>query len=76
MEIRCENGIKFGEVIGEARGIIEVKCRSSRCGHETGVVVLHRFSLVTGELLTTKKFRDITSRKEGNKHDSDSLRSA
>ena len=62
MEIRCENGIKFGEVHD---GILEVKCRSSRCGHRPGVVVLHRISLETGELLNTKRFRDITKRKEG-----------
>lgn len=77
MELRCENGIKFGEVVGDANGIIEVKCRSSRCGHRSGVVVLHRFSLETGNLLNTRLFRDITSRKDGGKsNDSHSLRSA
>lgn len=73
MEIRCENGIKFGEVVN---GALEVKCRSTRCGHRQGVVVLHRISLETGELLSTRRFRDITSRKEGDKHDGDSLRSS
>lgn len=73
MEIRCENGIKFGEVVD---GILEVKCRSSRCGHSAGVVVIHRFSLETGDFLETKRFKDITSRKEGGQHDRTSLRSA
>jgi hypothetical protein len=61
MEIRCVNGIKFGEVVGTT---LEVKCRSRRCGHEAGVVVIHRFSLLTGELQGTLMFNDPATRKE------------
>ena len=55
MELRCSNGILFG-ILDE--GFVEVKCRSRRCGSEPGVVVIHRFSTVTGLLLQTLKFRD------------------
>jgi hypothetical protein len=55
MELRCENGIKFGDLVD---GVIEVKCRSSRCGHGYGMVVLHRFDALTGEMLGTRHFKD------------------
>lgn len=55
MELRCPNGIKFGELSKE---FVEVKCRSRRCGARPGVVVLHRFSVATGNLLQTRRFRD------------------
>ena len=46
MDVRCDNGILFGVV---EEGVLEVKCRSRRCGHKAGTVVLHRFDLKTGE---------------------------
>lgn len=62
MELRCGNGIKFGDLHD---GVLEVKCRSSRCGHGEGSVVIHRFDPLTGELLETKRFKDpATGRKE------------
>lgn len=61
MDLRCANGILFGTVDD---GVIEVKCRSRRCGHEAGSVVLHRFDLMTGELKGTKKFRNPANKKE------------
>jgi len=54
-DLRCDNGILFG-VLDE--GAIEVKCRSTYCGHAPGTVVIHRFSLATGELLYTSRFKD------------------
>jgi hypothetical protein len=54
-DLRCDNGILFG-VLDE--GAIEVKCRSAYCGHAPGTVVIHRFSLATGELLYTSRFKD------------------
>lgn len=63
MELRCDNGIKFGEVLPE-EGLVEVKCRSRRCGHEAGTVVLHRFDLETGALKGTLQFKDPANRKE------------
>lgn len=73
MDLRCENGIKFGEAHD---GIVEFKCRSTRCGHAPGVIVIHQFDSGTGELLKTQRFQDITSREEGKHNDSTSLRSA
>lgn len=63
MDLRCENGIKFGELFVEER-LLDVKCRSSRCGAERGVVVIHRFDLGSGNLLATKRFKDPAIRKE------------
>lgn len=63
MELRCPNGIKFGDLDTE---VLEVKCRSARCGAGYGVVVLHRFDTTTGEFVGTKRFRDpVTEMKEG-----------
>lgn len=59
MELRCSSSILFGIIDSDT---VEVKCRSQRCGAEKGVVVLHRFSLSTGELINTKRYRN--ARKE------------
>lgn len=61
MELRCGNGIKFGDLVD---GVLEVKCRSSRCGHRSGSVILHRFDTLTGELLESRQFKDPAYRKE------------
>jgi hypothetical protein len=53
-EVRCEH--KMHGVLHE--GILEVKCRSSLCGHRSGVVVIHRFSAATGLLVETKYYKD------------------
>lgn len=59
MELRCNNGILFGFLDTKGREpVIEVKCRSRFCGAEPGAVVLHRFSVLSGDLLETKRFRD------------------
>lgn len=54
VEIRCTNGILFGTI---EDCVLEVKCRSNRCGHEAGTVVIHRFDLGTGKLIDTRKFK-------------------
>lgn len=54
-DLRCDNGIKFGDL---EDNFLEVKCRSDRCGAKAGVVVLHRFDVETGKLVSTRKFRD------------------
>ena len=72
-EMRCDNGILFG-VLDE--DVIEVRCKSNFCGHRAGVIVLHRFSTKTGELVSTNRFKDpIRPRKEVNKNATRSLRS-
>lgn len=54
MELRCPNGIKFGELTSE---FIEVKCRSRRCGAGANTIVLHRFNH-EGVLVKTLRFKD------------------
>jgi hypothetical protein len=53
-EARCD-GKLHGEII-DGR-YFEVKCRSRWCGYRSGVVVIHRFNIETGER-STKLFRD------------------
>ena len=60
-ELRCDNGILFGVLDGD---FLEVKCRSSYCGHGPGAVAIHRFDLATGVLLYTSRFIDPTTRKK------------
>jgi hypothetical protein len=75
-ELRCDNGILFGIV--EER-FLDVKCRSRRCGHEAGVVVIHRFDLGSGDLQGTRKFKDPTKKggmSDGASRHRPSLRSA
>lgn len=57
MELRCASGIKHGDLTVED-GVLEVKCRSKRCGHQPGTIVIHRFSVLTGALISTRKFND------------------
>jgi len=63
IELRCDNEIKFGELF-EEDSVIEVKCRSRRCGAGPGIVVLHGFDLESGKLLGTRKFREPPTMKE------------
>jgi hypothetical protein len=64
VELRCESRL-HGELLElEGERAIEVKCRSKFCGHSPGVVVLHRFDLVTGKLLETKRYRELGSKEE------------
>lgn len=54
----------FGDLDCE-NGVLEVKCRSTRCGAGVGKVILHRFELISGNLLETKVFLDpLTKRKD------------
>jgi hypothetical protein len=54
MDLRCESKL-HGKVDDEH--FIEFKCSSRFCGARPGVVVIHRFDLVTGER-STRKFKD------------------
>lgn len=53
-DIRCPSRI-VGKVVD---GRLEVKCSSKHCGAGKGVVVFHYFDLLTGELLSTRTFRE------------------
>lgn len=55
MDLRCPSRIKFGELDDSK---LEVVCRSDRCGKAPGVVVIHTFDTVTGELLGTERFKE------------------
>ncbi len=56
MDLRCDNGILHGTIRED--GHIEFRCRSKRCGHEPGVIVIHTFNAVTGKLLKTNVFAE------------------
>lgn len=51
--LRCDKKL-HGMLLDGAE--VEVKCDSRFCGARPGVTVLHRFSVKTGELLSTDRF--------------------
>ena len=53
--MHCGN-IKFAEV--PRPGVVEVKCRSQRCGAGKGIVVIHVFDVDSQKLLETKRYRE------------------
>lgn len=53
IELRCPNKL-HGKVFDH---LVEVACNSARCGKRPGVVVLHRYDLLTGELVDTKRYK-------------------
>uniref|UniRef100_A0AAU6R661 Uncharacterized protein n=1 Tax=Micrococcus phage Kurnik TaxID=3092208 RepID=A0AAU6R661_9CAUD len=57
-ELRCA-AKKHGELIIPGSGILEVSCNSTFCGKRSGVVILHRFDLATGELVDTNRYKEI-----------------
>jgi hypothetical protein len=61
-EIRCPEGILFGLLPADT--VLEVKCRSRRCGAGPGVVVLHRFAIPGGALIETRRYRDPEQREK------------
>ena len=63
IELRCENGIKFGELFPDTE-VLEVKCRSGRCGAAPGVIVIHSFDLGTGKMVATDVYREPTKTTE------------
>lgn len=55
MELRCDH--KLHGVLN-SDGLLEVKCGSTLCGSIPGVVVLHLFDPLTGDMVDTKRFKD------------------
>jgi hypothetical protein len=55
VELRCHKRL-HGVLTDE--GVVEISCRSALCGHRDGMIVIHRFDAVTGELLGTKRYKD------------------
>ncbi len=62
VQIRCEGNL-YG-VISDDHQNIEVRCKRRACGHQPGVIVLHTISLASGQVVSTKRFRDPLFRKE------------
>lgn len=59
MDLRCPHR-KFAVLSRPSRdaGMIEVSCPSRWCGKEPGVVVIHRFNTATGQLVSTRSFKE------------------
>lgn len=55
MDLRCDSGILHARLLPGA--VLEVACKSRRCGKKPGNVVLHEYSFETGELLRTRVFQ-------------------
>jgi hypothetical protein len=55
-ELRCHAKL-HGIVVSP--GVLEIACRSDRCGWRPGKVVLHRFEVETGKLLGTREYKTI-----------------
>lgn len=73
MDLRCEF-IKHAELIEP--GVIEFKCRSNKCGHGPGIVVIHRFDAMTGDLISTDRFREPKGVNNGTSRQRNSVRDA
>lgn len=54
MELRCDHKL-HGHIDGD---VLEVGCQSRFCGKRPGVVVVHLFSVSTGKLIETRRFKD------------------
>jgi len=72
VDLRC-GGKLHGKV---EDGVFEVTCKSRFCGWEPGVVVLHRISLASGELMDTQRFKNPDGRSNAPHHDPAAVRSA
>ena len=56
MELRCSNKL-HAVVFDSQQGSLEVACHSRWCGKLPGIVVIHRFDLSDGSLVSTKRFK-------------------
>lgn len=64
MDVRCDN--KLHAVLDGS--VLEVRCNSRWCGKRPGVVVIHRFNILTGELIETLRYKDPVRPEKGNTH--------
>lgn len=58
-DLRCERRLHGRLLRIDGRPVLEISCRSALCGKRDGVVVLHYWSCETGELLNTKRFKEV-----------------
>lgn len=61
IDLRC-NGTMHAKLDVD-RGTIEVKCGRRGCGASPDTVVLHTFSVATGELVETRRFANPPTRR-------------
>lgn len=73
-ELRCA-GTMHGRLEGH---LLEVKCTRRGCGVRPGVVVLHTFDTITGDLVATTKYASPPREgiNNGNRHERSSVRSS
>ena len=59
MDLRCPHR-KFGVLVQPSvtPGLVEMSCPSRWCGKAPGVVVIHRFNTATGQLVSTRSFKE------------------
>jgi len=62
IQLRCE-GTLYG-VLSDDHQFLEVKCKRRRCGYAPGVVILHTLSIETGQVISTRRFKEPSPRKE------------
>lgn len=68
MDLRCP--YKLHGLL-HADGVLEVRCKSRKCGAKPGVVVIHRFKIPSGELIDTRRHRDINPTNKEEAHGAD-----
>lgn len=54
-DLRCDSQKLHGRIL--EGDVFEVACRSRWCGWRKGVIVLHQFSMESGKLIDTIKFK-------------------
>lgn len=60
-QLRCEGTLYA--VLSDDHLSIEVKCKRRKCGYAPGIVVLHTILLETGQVTSTKRFKEPNIRK-------------
>jgi hypothetical protein len=60
IEIRC-SGTMHAKITETG---LEIKCKRRTCGSRPGVVVLHTFDPISGELLKTERYADLARQGE------------
>lgn len=59
IQLRCKSKLHGIKKSWRGQDCIEIRCKDKWCAERgTGTVVLHYFSIDTGELVHTQKFRD------------------
>jgi hypothetical protein len=76
IDLRCDNTL-YGRLT-DSRWL-EVKCKRRACGYSKGTIILHTIDILTGQVVSTKRFAEPRNKKEeadASHHSSPSVRSA